>query len=140
MRVNRGTDTDVTNAVTWALSFADSSGNLRLKVDTDAATGQTHDFTGSFADGIWHHVAIRFAGDGDDSAVTLFKDAVPVGSWNVSGRLLTKPALMNFMMGAGEDETAGFAGLIDELRVSPGIVDSALFMTPFRRGSIILVR
>ena len=140
MRVNRGSSTDVASAVTWALSFADASGNLRLKVDTDAATGQTHDFSGSFADGLWHHVALQFAGNGDDSVVTLFKDAEAVGSWNVSGRLVTKPSAMNFMIGAGEDETAGFVGLIDELRVSPGIVESSAFLTPLHKGLIIFCR
>lgn len=140
MRVNRGSTTDVTSAVTWALSLADASGNLRLKVDTDEATSQTHDFASAFADGAWHHVGITFAVSGGDTVATLYKDAELVESWTADGTILTRPADMNFMIGAGEDATAGFVGLIDELRVTPGLVDPSDFLTPNPRGIAIIVR
>lgn len=140
-RVNRGSSEAVTADVTWALSFADAAGRLALKVDTDAAAGQAHAFDGaSFADGVWHHVGIQFAPAGADTAVRLYRDAELVGSWNATGRLRTAPRLMNFMLGAGEDPTAGFVGHIDELRVSPGLVDPGKFMTPVRRGHVLVIR
>lgn len=138
MRVNRGSTTDVTSAVTWALSFADASGNLRLKVDTDEATDQTHDFASAFADGAWHHVGITFAVSGGNTVATLYKDAELVESWTADGKILTSPGDMNFMIGAGEDAAAGFVGLVDELRVTPGQVDPSDFLTPVRNGFCII--
>ena len=140
MRVNRASESDVTSDVTWALSFADSGGGLRLKVDTVAATAQTYDFAAAIADGKWHHVGIQFACDGDDTKVSLYKDAAKVGEWTAEGRLVTNPRLMNFMVGAGEDATAGFTGFVDELRVSPGIVAAAEFLTPKKSGGILILR
>ncbi len=140
-RVNRGSSSNVTAEVTWALSFADNAGRLALKVDTDAASGQTHVFDGaSFADGDWHHVGLQFARSGSDTEVRLYRDAALVGSWGVSGRLATAPRLVSFMLGAGEDASVGFVGGIDELRVSPGVVDSGRFMTPVRKGAVVVIR
>lgn len=140
-RVNRGSSTNVTQEVTWALSFADDAGHLALKVDTDVSVGQAHVFGGvPFADGAWHHVGMQFAHSGENTMVRLYRDAVLVGSWAVEGRIITAPRLMNFMLGAGEDETIGFVGNIDELRVSPGIVESDRFMTPTWKGLTIVFR
>ena len=45
-----------------------------------------------------------------------------------------------FMIGAGEDTTAGFTGFVDELRVSPGIVAATEFLTPKKSGGILILR
>ena len=140
MRVNRGSEADVTSAVTWAISFADASGSLRMQVDTDEAAGQTHDFAAALADDAWHHVGIQFAADGADTLVSVYRDKSLVGTWSATGRLLTNPREMNLMLGAGEDQSAGFSGCIDELRIAPGIVDPSSFMTPISNGMTIIVR
>ena len=127
--------------MTWALSFANADGELSLKVDTAAAEGQTHVFAGaSFADGRWHHVGLQFEADGEDSVARLYRDAALVGTWNVTGRLPTRLRESNFMLGAGETPGAGFTGWIDEIRVTPGVLDPSKFMTPLRRGTILVVR
>lgn len=140
-RVNRESATDVANSVMWALSFADATGALSLKVDTTAEEGQVHAFSGaSFADGAWHHVGLQFVRNGGDTVVNLYRDAALVGAWNVAGRLLTNPFAMNFMLGAGEDPSAGFTGWIDELRVAPGVVAPEKFLTAFHNGLAIILR
>lgn len=141
MRVNRGTSTEMTNAVTWALSFADDEGRLMVKVDTDALEGQAYAFSGeTFADGKWHHVALAFAHEGCDTLVRLYRDAAECGEWRATGHLITQPRLMNFMIGGSEDGAAGFAGNIDELRVSPGVVEPERFLSPVFRGMTVVVR
>ena len=139
-RVNRGSVDAVTNAVTWALEFADAAGRLHLKVDTDLAEGQTHVFDAAFADGCWHHVGLRFAVAGADTVAELYRDAVLVGTWDINGRLPTRPREMNFMLGAGEDPSVGFNGWIDELRVTPGVRSASTFLTPFFKGTLIIFK
>ena len=91
-------------------------------------------------DGAWHHVGITFAVSGGNTVATLYKDAELVESWTADGTILTRPADMNFMIGAGEDATAGFVGLVDELRVTPGQVDPSDFLTPVRNGFCIIFK
>ena len=140
MRVNRETSSAITNAVTWALSFADSNGNLQLKLDTDAQAGQTHEFAAALADDKWHHVGVQFARSDGNTEIKVYRDAELVGSWTAAGRLLTRPRELNFMLGAGEDAAVGFVGLVDELRVTPGIVPHTEFLTPRRKSSTIIIR
>lgn len=141
MRVNRGTSAEMSNAVTWALSFADADGRLKVNVDTDASEGQSHAFSGeTFSDGKWHHVALAFAREGDDTLVRLYRDAAECGEWLAKGHLITQPRLMNFMIGGSEDGAAGFIGNIDELRVSPGVVDPERLLAPVFRGMTVVVR
>ena len=140
MRVNRETSSAITNAVTWALSFADSNGNLHLKLDTDAEEGQTHEFAAALADDKWHHVGVQFARSDGNTEIKVYRDAELVGSWTANGRLLTRPRELNFMLGAGEDAAAGFVGLVDELRITPGIVPHTEFLTSRRKISTIVVR
>jgi hypothetical protein len=140
MRVNRETSSAVSNAVTWALSFADSAGNLQLKLDTDAEEGQTHEFGAALADGKWHHVGVQFARSAGNTEVKVYRDYELAGTWTAEGRLLTRPRELNFMLGAGEDAAAGFVGLVDELRIAPGIVPESGFLTPRRKISTIILR
>ena len=140
MRVNRETSSAITNAVTWALSFADTNGNLHLKLDTDAEEGQTCEFAAELADGKWHHVGVQFARSGGNTEVKVYRDAELVGSWTANGRMLTRPRSLNFMLGAGEDSAAGFVGLVDELRVTPGIVPESEFLTPRRKITTVILR
>jgi hypothetical protein len=140
-RVNRGSMTGITETVTWALSFANASGELALKVDTDVESGQSHVFEGvSFADGQWHHLGLQFEPVRSDTIVKLYHDAVHAGTWEVSGRLPTAPRESNFMLGAGESPEAGFTGWIDELRVTPGITDPSEFLTPVRFGMTLIIK
>lgn len=140
MRVNRETSSAISNAVTWALSFADTDGNLQLKLDTDAEEGQTQEFAAALADDKWHHVGVQFARSGGNAEVKVYRDAELVGSWSANGRMLTRPRSLNFMLGAGEDPSAGFVGLVDELRITPGIVPHTEFLTPRRKTTTLIIR
>jgi hypothetical protein len=139
-RVNRGASTIVTNAVTWALSFADSAGNLALKVDTAAAEGQTRNFNAGVTCGSWHHIAMQFGVENGNSVVKMYRDYELIDVWTLHGKIITRPRLMNFMIGAGEDPAAAFNGWIDELRITPGVVPVEEFVYPLRKGHFLLVR
>ena len=139
-RVNRGSSTLVTNAVTWALSVADSAGNLTLKVDTEAEEGQEHSFNVAVSCGNWHHVAMQFGVEDGNSVVKMYRDYELIDTWTVQGRIITRPRFMNFMLGAGEDPAAAFNGWIDELRITPGIVPVDEFIYPLRKGLRLIVR
>jgi hypothetical protein len=139
-RVNRGSETALSSAVTWALSFADADGNLSLKVDTDKAAGQVRTFAAALSPGVWHHLALQFAVEDGHSVISLYRDYALVGTWTATGTILARPRLMNFMLGAGEDPAAGFDGWIDELRVTPGLVPVEEFLFPKNRGLIFWMR
>jgi hypothetical protein len=139
-RINRTSTTLVTGEVTWALSFADGDGNLSLKVDTDAEAGQTHTFQAGVANNAWCHIAMQFTVEDGNSVVKLYKDYELVDTWTLDGKIVTRPRLMNFMLGAGEDSTVGFNGYIDEFRLTPGFVPVSSFLYPVRLGSVILVK
>lgn len=139
-RINRTSTTLVTEEVTWALSFADSDGNLSLKVDTDARAGQTHVFQTAVASNVWSHIGMQFITENGNTAVKLYKDYELIDTWTLDGKIVTRPRLMNFMLGAGEDSTVGFDGWIDEFRLTPGIVPASSFIYPVRVGSLILVK
>jgi hypothetical protein len=139
-RINRSSTTLVTEEVTWALSFADSDGNLSLKVDTDARAGQTHVFQTAVASNVWSHIGMQFITENGNTAVKLYKDYELVDTWTLEGKIVTRPRLMNFMLGAGEDSTVGFNGYIDEFRLTPGFVPVSSFLYPVRLGSVILVK
>ncbi|MBQ5794798.1 MAG: LamG domain-containing protein [Kiritimatiellae bacterium] len=140
MRVNRESASAIANEVMWALSFADTDGNLLLKLDTDTEEGQTHEFAAALADDKWHHVGVQFARSAGNTEVKVYRDYELAGTWTAEGRLLTRPRELNFMIGAGEDTAAGFVGLVDELRITPGIVPHTEFLTPRRKISTIVVR
>ena len=77
---------------------------------------------------------------GGNTEVKVYRDAELVGSWSVNGRMLTRPRSLNFMLGAGEDPSAGFVGLVDELRITPGIVPHMEFLTPRRKTTTLIIR
>ena len=127
-------------AVTWALSVADSAGNLTLKVDTEAEEGQEHSFNAAVSCGNWHHIAMQFGVEDGNSVVKMYRDYELIDTWTVQGRIITRPRFMNFMLGAGEDPAAAFNGWIDELRITPGIVPVDEFIYPLRKGLRLIVR
>jgi hypothetical protein len=63
-----------------------------------------------------------------------------IDTWTLQGEIITRPRLMNFMLGAGEDPAAAFNGWIDELRITPGIVPVDEFIYPLRKGFRLIVR
>ena len=140
IRVNRGSASEVTEAVTWALSFADAAGNLSLAIDTESAAGQTHTFAAQLGTDAWHHVALQFSVESGNSVVSLYKDYALVGKWTLNGKIVTRPRELNLMLGAGENPSAGFDGWIDELRITPGVVPVGEFVYPKMKGFIFILQ
>jgi hypothetical protein len=83
---------------------------------------------------------MQFIVEDGNSVVKLYKDYELVDTWTLDGKIVTRPRLMNFMLGAGEDTTVGFNGWIDEFRLTPGFVPASSFIYPVRLGSVILVK
>lgn len=125
----------------WSLSFADAAGNLALRIDTTAAAGQSHVFSGSsVADGLWHHVAVVFApGDEDGLSVRVCRDYVEVGRWEIEGTL-SAPVGGGVSLGVSDDPSIGFRGFIDALRVTEGALTAPRFLRAIREGLLLLLR
>jgi len=138
VRLNRASENEAGD-ISWALSFADASGNLAVAVDTDTQTGQSHTFGGAFGDGAWHHVAVTFAADGDDTLVTVYRDYQSIGSYTFTGNMMCRFKEMNLMLGAGAVDV-GFDGWIDELRITPGTLAVEDFLWLKRKGFTLLFK
>ena len=139
VKVVRGAD-EATDPLIWSLGFADASGNLALKVCTDGETPQSHTFGGAVADGAWHHVAVRFSAGGTDGTAEVFRDGVQLGAWTFNGRLPSRPRAADLVIGAGDDATAGFTGVLDELRMTAGFLSAERFMYAYTPGLACVIR
>ena len=139
VKVVRGAD-EATNPLIWSLGFADASGNLALKVCTDGENVQSHPFGGAVADGAWHHVAVRFSAGGTDGTAEVFRDGVQLGAWTFDGRLPSRPRTADLVLGAGDDATAGFTGVLDELRMTAGFLSAEQFMYASTPGLAFVIR
>ena len=139
VKVVRGAD-EATDPLIWSLGFADALGNLALKVCTDGETPQSHTFGGAVADGAWHHVAVRFSAGGTDGTAEVFRDGVQLGAWTFNGRLPSRPRAADLVIGAGDDATAGFTGVLDELRMTAGFLSAERFMYAYTPGLAFVIR
>lgn len=88
-------------------------------------------------DNAWHHWAVTFAIGADEAstAVTLWRDGAAVGSFTV-GTLTRTFASSSLVVGGG----AAFAGFIDEIRISPRVLDADEMLRHYRMGIVIRVR
>ena len=122
---------DETGAAVWAVETA-ANGAVCVRV---GATEQT--FAVPLADGAWHHWALTFAAADDSSAtVTLWRDGAKVGTFAAAspGRAVTSSALM---VGGG---AAAFTGHIDEIRITPRVLDAGAFLRCHREGLTLMIR
>ena len=112
----------------WMLGVGDSDGNLVVSLDTDAEVDQSHIFDGSgVSDGKWHHVAVVFDSKGENVGVSLFRDYRKVGEWDAVGRL-SEPVGAGLRLGLASDNAVPFIGVLDELRITSGILTPDRFM------------
>lgn len=146
----------------WALSCsqADKGSRLRLRCSMRKADGALHDGANEdtsvvFADDRWHHIAARFRAFTDEDGVAktrieIFKDKNVEGlsedelkpDWTADreGVLDYGYGKANIWLGASSSINAFFAGEIDELRISQGLLEPADFLRNTPSGMTLILR
>ena len=135
-----GTGTDNLLERIWSIGYDTQSGNIYVHMDTEAgSTNQLKRLTGSgnIANGRWHHVAATFAPkDTTNTLVTVYKDHRQVGEVELPGRALTSKPMATSCMDIGN----GYVGLMDELRISKGVLTPDQMISKPKPGISILIR
>lgn len=123
---------DGSGETVWAVE-ATADGTARVRVGASVHAFETAHLT----DNAWHHWAVTFAIGADEAstAVTLWRDGAAVGSFTV-GTLTRTFASSSLVVGGG----AAFAGFIDEIRISPRVLDAEEMLRHYRMGIVIRVR
>jgi hypothetical protein len=81
------------------------------------------------ADGKWHHIAITFAlHEKTNTLVRIYKDYAEVGSKVVDGRLKMPTTATSLNIGMAENANYFYEGLLDEVRISKGVLPVEKFM------------
>lgn len=116
----------------WSLSCGERDSTLVLTVNTDAALGQTVVFPLNQLNA-WFVYALAFSRNGSETAISLYRNGVLIGTKYVAGQLLPSSG-----MTLGSD---GFFGWFDELRVREGSVDlKSMMFCPNPKGLIVVFR
>lgn len=146
----------------WALSCSDNDhgSRLRLRCAMRKADGALYDGANEntsvvFADDRWHHIAARFRAFTDEDGVVktrieIFKDKNVEGlsadelkpDWTADreGVLDYGYGKANIWLGASSSTNAFFAGEIDELRISQGLLEPADFLRNTPSGMTLILR
>ena len=121
----------------YALTFSDldSGKSLSLRGDSNSYGYANLNCRTDVCDGKWHHAAITVApntGDSTKSDVTFHLDyGTENGGWTGTATstkaLVTHPSNLYFVLGTGGSGN-GYNGLIDELRISDGVLEPSQFL------------
>ncbi len=135
--VNGLSGSDFGSGYAYALTFSDldSGKSLSLRGDGNSYGYSNLDCPTDVCDGKWHHAAITVApntGDSTKSDVTFHLDyGTENGGWTGTATstkaLVTHPSNLYFVLGTGYNGN-GYNGLIDELRISAGVLTPSQFL------------
>lgn len=115
----------------WAVE-ATADGAARVRVGETVHTFETVSLMG----GAWHHWAVTFAAEADGMVVTLWRDGADVGRFTaVDG--LTRTFTSSSLIVGGD---AAFTGHIDEIRISPRVLNADELLKRYRTGVLYLIR
>lgn len=139
----------------WAFSFGDEKGTvdtLRIRCATRNGS-ETHkaainDNTGIvIGDNRWHHIAATFeetprTDGGVWTTVKIYKDFSEEPSWEktVPDSINYGWAVGDVWLGASSSTETAFTGLMDEIRISNGVLEPSEFMRYGKRGMMIRFR
>lgn len=114
----------------WAFT-ADAAGNLVLN-----AGGAVCDLGTSVTDNCWNHFALSFGKNEDGTiAMNVFCNRTLLKRETIAS--LASYAAARLVLGGG---SGVFTGNIDEIRISPKVLDAGELMQPSFRGSCIMIR
>ena len=121
----------------WYFSRNEEAGKLKMTMITEPFDYQTRVSPYS-ADGDWHHYALTMDESTTTPVVKIYVDGIPM---DVSGTLGSDQPFPNsvFTIGAFADLKKGFHGLIDEMRVSSGILSTNDFLIGQQNNPIIFL-
>lgn len=122
---------DGADATVWAVT-AGADGQLSVTVGETA-----HTFAVPLADAKWRHYALTFAASGEAvTTVTLWVDGERVDAFEAGllTRTFTDSALT---VGGG---AAAFVGGLDEIRITPSVLEPTGFLRAVRPGVLFIVR
>lgn len=114
----------------WAFT-ADAAGNLVLN-----AGGAACDLGTSVTDNCWNHFALSFSKNENGTiAMTVYRNRTLLKRETIAS--LASYAAARLVLGGG---SGVFTGNIDEIRISPKVLDAGELMQPSFRGSCIMIR
>ncbi|MBO5940320.1 MAG: LamG domain-containing protein [Kiritimatiellae bacterium] len=90
----------------------------------------------TIADGRWHHIAVTYEPDGDNTASKVYVDYKQIGTAKYNGRMVLGDSLLYSSLAIGND----FSGWIDELRISKGVLTVNEMMRAVKRGTVVIFR
>ena len=117
----------------WSIGYCSSADNgISVRIDTDLggmAAGEpgfnqvVYAKGTNPADGSWHHIAVTFAlYDEVNTLVRIYKDYELVGEQVINGRLKMGNVPTSLNIGMAENANYFYEGLIDEVRISKGVL------------------
>lgn len=90
----------------------------------------------TIADGRWHHIAVTYEPDGDNTASKVYVDYKQIGTAKYNGRMVLGDSLLYSSLAIGND----FSGWIDELRISKGVLTVNEMMRAVGPGTVVIFR
>ena len=148
VRISRGTE--VSGSPVWTLWY-DGSREIRVTANITTNGGVSANSTnlilrtGAVADGKWHHWAMTVGPDasGSNTVFTLYRDYEVFGSSRTAmGKLRFPASGANLSIGGTAVSGAFIHGLVNNLRVSPGVLPTDGFMRfiPKAVGTYMILR
>lgn len=122
----------------WSVYFQD--GQLKMRVDR---AERVKSFGSTFCDGEWHHLGIAFKQFASGISVSVYDNYQQVGGgWYFEdNRRLKYDSGSCLGVGTGPSPNYYFAGYVDELRISQGVLPVEYFMRGARRpGFAVIIR
>lgn len=141
----------------WGLSFAEypatAATKLRVRCAVRYASGTVNDTAINndtdivVGDNRWHHIAMTIQESTNEDGtkktkLSIYKDKSMTPDWTkeVGGELYYGEGYASVWLGASSSKTAFYTGLIDELKISEGVVAPKDFLRFGKNGMSILIR
>lgn len=151
MRLENGS---ATNPTAWAFLFdngVDGGEHDKLKVSFSLVKGEGEEPANStnpltpytVGNGRWHHIAYTFAPNADEAwktDVAMYVDYKQVAAGTADGRVNLTPSVGGrFVIAVDERAANRFDGLLDEVRISRGVLTPDQFLQLRREGAGLLL-
>lgn len=122
----------------WSVRYIDTDGSLGVRVDSDLGDEGINQYVNASGipvnDGRWHHIAVTFEAveDNTKTEVKIYKDHDVVSTKTLNGLLKAKD-VSETSLSVG---STGYAGLLDEVRISKGVLPVSEMLYPARDPNV----